>query len=58
MTPEEVAKLDQSLAVLADRLPAYLRRTYEGLLEEGFDKDQAAKLLCAWLHGFANGRLQ
>jgi hypothetical protein len=45
MTPEEEAKAEQSLAYLADVLPAHWYRIYKNSIEVGFTKAQAFKII-------------
>ena len=55
MEPEEVSKLDQGMAFLANSLPMTWRRMYLNLIEEGFTNQQAMELLKTYIHGSAGG---
>lgn len=39
-------------------MPALWKGMYERCKNEGFTEEQALKVVCAYVHGFANGKLQ
>ncbi len=45
MTPEDVSKMDQGFAVMAETLPTYLYRLYKNCLGEGFNEHQAMRIV-------------
>lgn len=42
-------KIDQGMAMVADRLPAFWRRIYDNTLAAGFDQYQAMDLLKTYI---------
>lgn len=50
MTPDEYQKADQASAILGDYLPPFWRRLYSGLIEQGFESEQAMSLLRAYIN--------
>lgn len=55
-TPEDLAKYDQSFALVADMLPAFWWRLYKSLVAQGFAEAQALDLLKTYI--MANGSKQ
>jgi hypothetical protein len=44
MNPEQIQKMDQATALIAETYPPMLRRFYMGCISEGFAVDQALAL--------------
>jgi len=49
MTPEERARADQAFATVADNLPNFWHRLYDGLRDTGFNEPEAFKLLQTYI---------
>ncbi len=58
MDSKEIADFDQAASVMADSYPPIWKRMWDNLLELGFTKTEALKLLQAHVHGMAGGKLQ
>jgi len=57
-TPEDIAQMDQGMALFTDTMPPALRRFYVAendrvqLIKEGFSGVEALRLTVAWLRNF------
>ena len=49
MDPKDKAELDQSQRFMTDYLPSLWWGLYENMIEHGFDKDQAERLLHTYI---------
>lgn len=52
----QLHELEQALATLAENCPPMWHRLYINMQSEGFTKDEAFKLLVAYVHGAAGGK--
>lgn len=55
MTPKEMSKYDQSLCLIAESFPPFLKRFYDNLISNGFKEEQAFELVKTYLAGLAKG---
>lgn len=49
MTPEEIAKLDQSMKLIVDTFPPMWRSMYKSCIQEGFTESQAMDILKTYI---------
>lgn len=57
MTPEEMQKMDQGMAMLADTMPPHWKRMFDNLVREGFTPEQSMAIVRTYVHGLAGGKL-
>jgi len=55
--PAEQAKLDQSIAMMAENVPPMVRGIHQGLLGEGFSPEQSMELTKVYLFALAGGKI-
>ena len=48
-TPEEIHKLDQDLATMAEFYPRIWRNLYESCIKEGFNESDAMRLVRSYI---------
>lgn len=54
---QDLHKVEQAMAMMADTFPPHWKRMYDNLLAEGFDKDQSFRILLTLVHGTNGGRM-
>lgn len=57
-TPYDLHRTEQLLAQFAEQWPPMWKRMFDNLVKQGFAKEEAMRVLCAYIHGAAGGRLQ
>lgn len=57
MTPDDVAKFEQGLAMIAENMPPHWRRMFINLKNEGFKDEEAMRLLIAYICKDGNMKL-